>query len=182
MSLLHEETLARYQELLPSQFLEHVIFGTLRDHLYTVYTVVSVYNEIMLTLPATADLRVTYVPNTILQIPVGLREIMQNIHVCAVEAYNLLQVDSPFRSSDGAERDILQIISELREPIELIDRWSAAIEGDVIMKGWVMPMLKNKTPARIASEIRQYIFDTNQVLLFAQAYALWWSRKSPRLS
>ncbi len=181
MTLLHEETLARYHELPPSQFLEHVIFGTLRDHLYTIYTVINVYTEIMLALPATADLRVTYVPNTILQIPVELREIMRNIQVCAVEAYNLLQVDTPFRS-EVAEHDILQIISELREPIELIDRWSAAIEGDLTMKGWVMPMLRNKTPARIASEIRQYIFDTNQVLLFAQAYALWWSRKSPRLS
>jgi hypothetical protein len=161
--------------------MEYVIFGTLRDHMYTVYTVVNVYTKIMLTLPATVDLRLTYIPNTILQIPTELREIMLNIQVCAVEAYNLLQADYP-HNSDSAERDILQIVSQLRQPIELIDRWSAAIEGDLVMKSWVIADLRDKTPARVASEIRQYMFDTNQVLLFAQAYALWWSRKSPRLT
>jgi hypothetical protein len=181
LSLLHEETLARFQELLPAQFMEYVIFGTLRDHMYTVYTVVNVYTKIMLTLPTTVDLRLTYIPNTILQIPTELREIMLNIQVCAVEAYNLLQVDY-VRQSASVEQDILQMVNELRQPIELIDRWSAAIEGDVVMKSWILPDLRNKTPAGVASEIRQYIFDTNQVLLFAQAYALWWSRKSSRLT
>ncbi len=181
MSLLHEETLARYQELRPPQFMEYVILGTLRDHMYTVYTVINVYTKIMLNIPSTVDLRLTYIPNTILQIPVELREIMGNIQMCAAEAYNLLQVDFR-RDSDSAERDILEIVNELRQPIETIDRWSAAIEGDVVMKSWVLSSLRDKTPAEVASEIRQYMFDTNQVLLFAQAYALWWSRKSPRLT
>ncbi len=181
MSLLHEETLARYQDLLPAQFMEYVIFGALRDHLYTVYTVINVYTKIMLSLPSTVDLRLTYVPNTILQIPIELREIMVNIQGSAVEAYNLLQVDFP-RRSDAAEQDILQIVTELRQPIEMIDRWTAAIEGDLMMKSWILSNLRDKTPAEVASEIRQYIFDTNQVLLFAQAYALRRSRKSPRLT
>jgi len=181
VSLLHEETLVRYQQLLPPQFMEYVIFGTLRDHMYTVYTVINVYTKIMLKIPSTRDLRLTYVPNTILEIPMELREIMRNIQQYAVEAYNLLQVDIP-PHSDSAERDILQIVSELREPIEMIDRWSAAIEGDVVMKSWILNSLHNRTPAQVASEIRQYMFDTNQVLLFAQAYALWWSRKSPKLT
>lgn len=181
MSLLHEETLARYHDLRPSQFKEYVIFGTLRDHMYTAYTVINVYTKIMMSTPSTVDLRLTYIPNTILQVPIELREIMHNMQLCAAEAYNLLQVDLP-RHSDLVERDILQIVNELRQPIETIDRWSAAIEGDVVMKSWVLASLRDKTPAAVASEIRQYMFDTNQVLLFAQAYALWWSRKSPRLT
>ena len=88
--LLHEETLARYQELRPSQFMECVVFGVLRDHLYTVYTVINVYTRIMISLPATEDLRLTYVPNTILQFPVELRDIMRTIQQNAVQAYNLL--------------------------------------------------------------------------------------------
>ncbi len=179
MSILHEETLARYQELRPPQFMEYVIFGTLRDHMYTVYTVINVYTKIMLNIPSTVDLRLTYIPNTILQIPIELREIMRNIQMCAAEAYNLLQVDFP-RHSDSVERDILQIVNEVRQPIEMIDRWAAAIEGDVVMKSWVLASLRDKTPAEVAGEIRQYMYDTNQVLLFAQAYALWWSRK-PRI-
>ncbi|MBI1277875.1 MAG: hypothetical protein GC179_07085 [Anaerolineaceae bacterium] len=181
MTLLHEETLARYQELLPSEFMEYVIFGTLRDHMYTVYTVINVYTKIVLSLPSTIDLRLTYVPNTVLQIPTELREIMRNIQLCAVEAYNLMQIDIP-RDSDSIEHVILQFVNNLRQPIETIDRWAAAIEGDIVMKSWVLHGLRDKTPSQVASEIRQYMFDTNQVLLFAQAYALWWSRKSPRLT
>jgi len=181
VTLLHEETLARYQELRPSQFLKFVILGDLRDQLHTVYTVINVYTRIMLSLPATEDLRLTYVPNTILQVPVELREIMRNIQVCAIEAYNLLQPDTHPRSG-STEHDILQIVNEVTQKIEQIDRWTAAIEGDMAMKGWIVPELRSKTPARVASEIRQYIFDTHQVLLFAQAYAIWWNRKSRHLS
>ena len=181
MSLLHEETLARYQELPPSQFMKRVIFGDLRDHLHTVYTVINVYTRIMLSLPGTEDLRLTYVPNTILQFPVELRDIMRNIQGCAVEAYNLVQGDCRLPSG-SMEDDILQVVNEVTQQIELIDRWAAAIEGDMAMKHWIVPELRSKTPARVASEIRQYIFDTHQVLLFAQAYALWWSRKSRRLT
>src|SRR5258706_5610205 len=161
--------------------MQRVIFGDLRDHMLTLYTVINVYTRIMLSLPATEDLRLTYVPNTILQFPVELRDIMRNIQQGAVQAYNLLQADSHLRSG-SRERDILQVISEVSQPIEMIDRWTAAIEGDLAMRGWIVPELRSKTPARVASEIRQYIFDTNQILLFAQAYALWWSRKSPRLT
>ncbi len=181
MPILHEETLARYQGLLPTQFLDFVIFGDLRDHVHTVYTVINVYTRIMLSLPATEDLRLTYVPNTILQFPVELRDIMKNIQTCAVEAYNLLQSDLHPRTSDVGY-DILQVVNEVSQPIELIDRWAAAIEGDMAMKGWIVPELRSKTPARVASEIRQYIFDAHQVLLFAQAYAIWWSRKSRRVT
>ena len=181
MSFFHEETLARYQELSPTLFMQRVIFGDLRDHMLTVYTVINVYTRIMLSLNATEDLRLDYVPNTILQVPVELREIMRNIQACAVEAYNVLQTNGRLRS-DSRERDILQVISEVRQPIEAIDRWAAAIEGDLAMKGWVVPELRSKTPARVASEIRQYIFEVNQVLLFAQAYALWWGRKSRHLT
>ncbi len=181
MSLLHEETLARYQELRPSQFIKFVIFGDLRDHMHTVYTAINVYTRIMLSLPATEDLRLTYVPNTILQFPVDLRDIMRNIQGCAVEAYNLLQVDA-YSKSGVVEHDILQVVNEVSQPIENIDRWAAAIEGDLAMKDWIVPELRSKTPARVASEIRQYVFDTHQVLLFAQAYALWWSRKSRRVT
>lgn len=177
MSLLHEETLARYQDLPPSQFMQCVIFGDLRDHMHTVYTVVNVYTRIMLSLPATEDLRLTYVPNTILQFPVELRDIMRNIQVAAVEAYNILQLSSHLQTG-VIEQDILQVVSEVNQPIEAMDRWTAAIEGDLAMKGWIVPELRSKTPARVASEIRQYLFDAQQVLLFAQAYALWWSRKS----
>ena len=179
--LLHEETLARYQELSPAQFMDSVVFGVLRDHLHTVYTVINVYTRIMISLPATEDLRLTYVPNTILQFPVELRDIMRNIQACAVEAYNLLQADTRLPSG-SMEHDILQIIKEVSQPIEMIDRWTAAIEGDLAMKGWIVPELRSKTPAQVASEIRQYIFQTNQVLLFAQAYALWWGRKSRRVT
>lgn len=179
MTLLHEETLARYQELLPAQFMESVILGTLRDHVHTVYTVINVYTRIMLSLPGTEDLRLTYVPNTFLQFPIELHDIMQNIQGCAVEAYNLLQLND-LRYLDQAEEQILQTVNNVRRPIESIDRWAAAIEGDLMMRNWVLPELRGKTPARVASEIRQYMFDTNQVLLFSQAYALWWSRKLPR--
>jgi len=179
--ILHEETLARYQGLLPTQFLDCVIFGDLRDHVHTVYTVINVYTRIMLSLPATEDLRLTYVPNTILQFPVELRDIMKNIQTSAVEAYNLLQSDLHPRTSDVGY-DILQVVNEVSQPIEMIDRWTAAIEGDMAMKGWIVPELRSKTPARVASEIRQYIFDAHQVLLFAQAYAIWWGRKSRRVT
>jgi len=181
VSFIHEETLARYQELSPTLFLQRVIFGDLRDHMLTVYTVINVYTRIMLSLTATEDLRLDYVPNTILQVPVELREIMRKIQACAVEAYNVLQTNSRL-PSDSRSRDILQVISEVSQPIEAIDRWAAAIEGDLAMKGWVVPELRSKTPARVASEIRQYIFEVNQVLLFAQAYALWWGRKSRHLT
>jgi hypothetical protein len=175
--ILHEETLARYQDLPPTQFLDCVIFGDLRDHVYTIYTVVNVYTRIMLSLPATEDLRLTDVPKTILHLPDELRDIMRNIQRSAVEAYNLLQADLYVRTGD-VEHDILQVLNEVSQPIERIDRLAAAIEGDLAMKGWIVPELRSKTPARVASEIRQYIFDAHQVLLFAQAYALWWSRKS----
>ncbi|MBA3873175.1 MAG: hypothetical protein H0X30_28920 [Anaerolineae bacterium] len=181
MPLLHEETLARYQELRPSQFMQCVIFGDLRDQMHTVYTVVNVYTRIMLSLPATEDLRLTYVPNTIMQFPVELRDIMRNIQRGAVDAYNLLQRDNRLLAgSKGA--DILQVVDEISQPIELIDRWAAAIEGDLAMKGWIVPELRSKTPAQVAGEIRQYIFDTHQVLLFAQAYAIRWNRRSRQMS
>jgi len=40
--------------------------------------VINVYARIMSSLPATEDLRLTYIPNTILQFPVELRDIMRN--------------------------------------------------------------------------------------------------------
>lgn len=181
MTLLHEETLARYQDLLPAQFMRCVILGDLRDHMYTVYTVVNVYTRIMLSLPATEDLRLTYIPHTSLQYPIELRDIMRNIQACAVEAYNMLQTNG-YRQPDVGEHDILHVITEISQPIESMDRWAAAVEGDMGMKGWIVPELRSKTPAQVASEIRQYLFDAHQVLLFAQAYALWWSRKSPHLT
>ena len=181
MPIFHEETIARYQDLRPSQFMQYVILGDLRDHMHTVYTVVNVYTRIMLNLPATEDLRLTYVPNTILQFPIELREIMRTIQGCAVNAYNLLQTDvrQPIGSS---VENILELVNEVREPIESIDSWTAAIEGDLAMRTWIVPELRSRTPARVASEIRQHIFDTHQVLLFAQAYALRWNRRSPRLT
>ena len=181
MPLLYEETIARYQELRPSQFMNRVILGDLRDHMHTVYTVINVYTRIMLSLPATEDLCLACLPNTILQVPVELRDIMRSIQESAVEAYNLLQAGSSLPSG-STEKAILQVVNEISQPIESIDRWAAAIEGDLAMKGWIVPELRSKTPARVASEIRQYIFDTHQLLLFAQAYALWWSRKSRHLT
>ena len=181
MTLLHEETLARYQELRPSQFMQFVILGVLRDHMHTVYTAINVYTRIMLSLPATEDLFLSDVAGSYTPLPVEFRDIMRQIQSSAVEAYNLLQHDDGLQTS-SMESDILQVVSEISRPIEIIDRWAAAIEGDRGMKGWIVPELRSKTPARVASEIRQYIFDAHQVLLFAQTYALWWSKKSRRLS
>ena len=181
MSIFHEETIARYQDLRPSQFMQCVILGDLRDHMHTVYTVVNVYTRIMLSLPATEDLRLTYVPNTILQFPIELREIMRNIQQSAVDAYNILQTDVGLQSGTTVE-NILELVNTVRQPIESIDGWTAAIEGDLAMRTWIVPELRSRTPARVATEIRHQIFNTHQVLLFAQAYALRWGRKPPRLT
>lgn len=174
MPILHAETLARYQNLSPQQFMDSVILSTLRDHLYMAYNVITVYTQIVMTLPVTDNLFISPIPNNVIGKPIELREVMRRMQLCVVEANNLVQ--GPFLGV-SVERDILQRVSEVRQPIERIDRWAAAIENDVMLKTVKLPGLKGKSAARIASEIREYMFDSNQVLIYAQAYALRWSKR-----
>ena len=173
MALLHPETLARYQNLSPQQFMNSVILGTLRDHLYMAYNVITVYTQIVMMLPVTDDLYISPIPNNVIRKPIELRELMRRMQLCVVEANNLVQ--GPLLG-ESIEQDILQRVSEVRRPIERIDRWAAAIENDVMMKTVKLPGLRGKSAARLASEIREYMFDSNQVLIYAQAYAVRWSK------
>ncbi len=154
--------------------MDYVIFGALRDQLYMAYTVISVYTQIISSMPITETLFVSPIPNNVLRLPVELRELMRSMQFCVIEASNLTQ---PSPHSVSVDRDILQLVGQVRRPIDEIDRSAAAIENDVTMKTVSLPGLKGKSAARIASEIREYMFDANQVLTFAQVYALRLKRK-----
>ncbi len=155
--------------------MDTVILGTLRDHLYMAYNVITVYAQIVVTLPVTDNLYISPIPNNVIGKPIGLREVMRRMQLCVVEANNLVQ--DPFLDDSSIERSILHRVSEVRQPIEHIDRWAAAIENDVMMKTVKLPGLKGKSAARLASEIREYMFDSNQILIYAQAYAVRWSKR-----
>lgn len=154
--------------------MQSVLLGTLRDHLYMAYNVITVYTKIILTLPLTDGLYLSPIPNNVIRRPVELREAMRQMQMCVVKANNLIQ--SPL-TEDDAGQAILQQVHELQKPVERIDRWAAAIESDRIMRAISLPGLKGKSAATMATEIREYMFDANQVLLFARVYALRWRRK-----
>jgi len=174
VALLHPETLARYQHLSPQEFMDSVILGALREHLYMAYNVITVYAQIVMELPITDNLYISPIGNNVTRKPIELREAMRDMQSYVVEANHLVQ--APF-SVNRVENEILQRVSEVRRPIEFIDRWAAAIENDGMMKMVKLPGLKGKTAARLASEIREYMFDCNQVLIYAQAYALRWAKR-----
>ena len=169
MALLREETRNRWSALTPDKFISTVLYGALGDQLKLAYTFIAVYTQIMHNLPRTQPLRMTNSQS------VGqLRGLLKNLRAAISDASDVLRGDNtptvPL-STYTDEGYILYTVSAVRHYIEEIEAGVSRIESTPDLMDIPMPGSNGRLASSVASDIRGYMVEINQILDFAQQYA-----------
>ncbi len=169
MAVLREETRNRWSALAPDKFISTVLYGALGDQLKLAYTFIAVYTQIMHNLPRTQPLRLTN-PQSVIQ----LRSLLKHLRSSISDASDVLHGDNtptvPL-STYTDEGYILFTIKEVRYYIEEIEADVLKIETTPELIDIPMPGSNGRLASSVASDIRGYMLEINQLLDFAQQYA-----------
>src|SRR5215510_5615258 len=132
MTGLHTDTRARWEHLEPEKFVGAVIYGTLRDKVKMPYMVISVYTQIIHSLPGTATIQLREAPAGGPNDVVKLRDLLKHMRACITDANDIIQGDIPTLPLEAytPEGYILHTVRDVRRYIVHIDRWASAIEND----------------------------------------------------
>lgn len=170
MAALHDETRYRWMRLPPEKFIGTVLYGALREKIKLAYTAISVYTQIIHSLPGTASVRLSNAVPA--RDPIKLRDLMKHMRACIADAHDIIQSDTATLSlaSYTPEGYILGTVRDIRRAIQHIDRWAASMTNDPGMQV-ELPTLDGKRACDVAAEIQKYITDVNSLLDFAQLYA-----------
>ncbi len=173
MTGLHTDTCARWGQLDPDKFVGTVMYGTLRDKIKMAYMVISVYTQIIHSLPGTAALKLHQPPPGGPDDILKLRDLLKHMRACISDANDIIQGDIPTLplSAYTPEGYILYTVRDIRRYMLHIDRWASAIEGDTEMDLAVLPGLNGKRAGDVASDILKHVTEIMQILDFAQSYA-----------
>ena len=169
MAVLREETRNRWSALTPDKFISTVLYGALGDQLKLAYTFIAVYTQIMHNLPRTQPLRLSNHQSV-----VELRSLLKNLRSSISDASNVLRGDNtptvPL-STYTDEGFILSTIAVIRHYIQEIEAGVLRIETTPELMAIPMPGSNGRLASSVASDIRGYMLEINQILDFAQQYA-----------
>jgi len=169
MAVLREETRNRWSALAPEKFISTVLYGALGDQLKLAYTFIAVYTQIMHNLPRTQPLRFTN-PQAVSQ----LRSVLKSVRASISNASDVLHGDNtptiPLEKYTD-EGFILHIVTTVRHFIEEIEAGVLKIETTPDLTTIPMPGSNGRLASSVASDIRGYMLEINQILDFAQQYA-----------
>ena len=169
MAVLRDETRNRWSALAPDKFISTVLYGALGDQLKLAYTFISVYTQIMHNLPRTQTLGVTNHSSV-----VQLRGLLKHLRSSISDASDVLHGDNtptiPLANYSD-EGFILSTTGAIRHYIEEIEAGVLRIETTPELMGIPMPGSNGRLASSVASDIRGYMLDLNQLLDFAQQYA-----------
>ena len=173
MTGLHTETRARWGELQPDKFVGTVMYGTLREKIKMAYMVISVYTQIIHSLPGTASLKLCQPPPGGPNDIIKLRDLLKHMRACITDANDIIQGDIPTLPIEAytPEGYILHTVRDIRRYVVHIDRWASAIENDPEMDLTTLPGLNGKRAGDVATDILKHITEIVQILDFAQSYA-----------
>jgi hypothetical protein len=169
MAVLREETRNRWSALAPDKFISTVLYGALGDQLKLAYTFIAVYTQIMHNLPRTQPLRLTN-PQAVGQ----LRILLKQLRACISNASDVLRGDNTPTvpvSTYTDEGFILYTVLAVRQYIEEIEAGVSKIETTPELMVIPMPGSNGRLASSVASDIRGYMLEINQILNFAQQYA-----------
>jgi hypothetical protein len=170
---LHTDTRVRWGQLQPDKFVGTVLYGTLREKIKMAYMVISVYTQIIHSLPGTASLKLCQPPPGGPDDVLKLRDLLKHMRACITDANDIIQGDNPTLpvSAYTPEGYILQMTRDIRRYVNLIHRWASAIENDPAMELAILPGLNGKRAGDVATDILKHIAEIVQILDFAQSYA-----------
>lgn len=172
MAAFYDETRARYEQLSVDDFMQTVLQGALQEHLQMADTLINVYSQILHTIPEAAALRLGHLPSgtpdALAAIPTLFDYLAHEIHETFLKA---VDDTATLVLTVVLDQQILEMTAALRGRVEEIDRWAAALEADANLCR-ALPRLNNRCVVEMAGDIRQRLFDVQQVLSFAQVYAL----------
>ncbi|MBL8164098.1 MAG: hypothetical protein JNJ61_19070 [Anaerolineae bacterium] len=170
MSALHDETRSRWSRLNPEKFIGSVLYGALREKIKLTYTVVSVYTQIIHSVPGTGSIRLQQHGNA--KEPTSLRDLLKNMRACMADAHDVIQCDTPTLSlpSYTPEGYILFTVRDLQHSMQPVVRWGEMIANDPGMSVEV-PTLDGKTAAEVGAEIIRHVAEVSAILEFAERYA-----------
>jgi len=169
MAVLREETRNRWSALAPDKFISTVLYGALGDQLKLAYTFIAVYTQIMHNLPRTQPLRFNNHQSVI-----QLRGLLKQLRLSISDAGDVLHGDNtptvPL-STYTDEGFILYTIARVRHYIQEIETGVLKIETTPALMDIPMPGSNGRLASSVASDIRGYMLEINQILDFAQQYA-----------
>lgn len=170
MSALHDETRSRWARLKPEKFIGTVLYGALREKIRLTYTVVSVYTQIIHSLPGTGSIRLQRDMGT--KDPTALRDLLKHMRACMSDAHDVIQCDTPTLSlpSYTPESYILFTVRDLQHSMQPVVRWGQMMANDPGM-AVELPTLNGKTAAEVGAEIVRHVAEIAAILEFAENYA-----------
>ncbi len=173
MITLLEETRARWQHLPPEMFYQKVVRETLSEQIKMAYTVMSVYTQIVTTLPLTSSLALQQLPPGTPRELASIRPLLRHMRDLLLQAHSAVLGDDTVTlpASYGWEGFILYLVGDVRRFIEETERWSAVIASDPRMQKAQVRQLNHKTIAAIGVEMRDQMNAIMTTLTFAQSYA-----------
>ncbi len=169
MAVLREETRNRWSALAPDKFINTVLYGALGDQLKLAYTFIAVYTQIMHNLPRTQPLRLANH-----QAVVELRRVLKELRTSISDANNTLHGDDTPTvpvSSYTDEGFILDLVTTIRRYTQEIEAGVNIIETTPELMSIPMPGSNGRLASSVASDIKGYMEEINQILEFAQHYA-----------
>jgi hypothetical protein len=171
MAVLREETRNRWSALAPDKFINTVLYGALGDQLKLAFTFIAVYTQIMHNLPRTQPLRLANNPQAVIE----LRGLLKQLRTAISDARDAITgADTPTVpiSSYTDEGYILSSVTAVRHYIDEIEAGVNKIETSPELMDIPMPGSNGRLASSVASDIRDYMVEINQILDFAQNYAL----------
>lgn len=169
MAVLREETRNRWSALAPDKFISTVLYGALGDQIKLASTFISVYTQIMHNLPRTQPLRVNN-PKAIIE----LRRLLKHLRTAITDVGEALHGDNTPTVPAAAythEGYILYVVKSIRQSMRDIEAGVSKIETTPDLMEIPMPGSNGRLASSVASDIRGYVFEINQLLDFAQQYA-----------
>ncbi len=169
MAVLREETRNRWSALTPDKFIHTVLYGALGDQLKLAYTFIAVYTQIMHNLPRTQPLRLSNHQSV-----VELRGLLKRLRTSISDANDALHGDDTPTVPVATYTDegfILDLVTTIRRHIQEIEAGVLKIETTPELMTIPMPGSNGRLASSVASDIRGYMLEINQILEFAQQYA-----------
>lgn len=167
MPTLHDETRYRWMLLTPEKFIGTVLYGVLREKVKLAYTAISVYTQIVHSLPGTGNLQLKGAKE-----PIRLRELLKQMRTSMADAHDIIQCDTQTLtvSTYTPSGYILSTVRDLRYRVQPVEQWAALMAADAGM-AVELPTLDGKRACDVAAEIQKYTGDVIALLDFAQSYA-----------
>jgi hypothetical protein len=170
-SLPGHSTYARWEQLSPEKFIGLVMYGALRERVKSAYLLISVYNQFIHSIRATAGMRLSLPPAGYEKGPTGVRYLLANMRACITDAHEIIEGNTEtLPSYYSPERYILFLVQSVRSYTRPVERWARALEADASLHHVKMAELGNKHMGDVASDILRHVADIHTLLDFAHSY------------